>query len=85
LPQLHFSQPAAHQNIYSIGSKFPKDAQYYRSFPDGNLFTMTDPHEAKARRDIIGRLFSRRAILKLENVVQEKVLGLTLFIVLPWR
>ena len=34
---------------------------------------MTDPHEAKVRRDINGPLFSRRAILKLEGVIQEKV------------
>jgi hypothetical protein len=44
---------------------------------------MTDPYDAKVRRDIIGPLFSRRAILKLESVVQEKVLVLNLFIVVP--
>ncbi|KAG6909790.1 hypothetical protein DXG01_015283 [Tephrocybe rancida] len=40
---------------------------------DLSVFAMTDAHEATQRRNLIGPLFSRRAILKLEGVVQTKV------------
>jgi hypothetical protein len=79
--QLHFSKPTAHADIYSSGSKFSKDPHFYAAFPTGNLFTTTDPREAKVRKDIMGPLFSRRAILKLESVIQRNVLALNLFTV----
>jgi hypothetical protein len=81
LLQLHFSQPTAHADIYSSGSKFTKDPQYYAAFPGDKLFTTTDPQEAKVRKDIMGPLFSRRAIIKLENVIQGNVIALNLFII----
>ena len=34
---------------------------------------MFDHHEVMQRRNLIGPFFSRRAILKLEKTVQEKV------------
>lgn len=35
---------------------------------------MFDHHEVMQRRNLIGPFFSRRAILKLEKTVQEKVI-----------
>ena len=60
--------------IYPPHSRFVKDPAFYTSFgEDDSLFGMTDVQEHKKRREIMNPLFSRRAILKLENVVQEKV------------
>ncbi|KZP31904.1 cytochrome P450 [Athelia psychrophila] len=71
---LHFSDYRAYHDIYSPGSKFIKDRHYYNSFDQEECsFGWSDPQLAKARRDVLSPLFSRSAILKLENVVQEKV------------
>lgn len=72
--KLHFSDPLAFAEIYAPGSKFIKDPDFYKTFhQDDALFGKTDPRDAKIRRDVLRELFSRRAILKLERVVQEKV------------
>ncbi|KZP31921.1 cytochrome P450 [Athelia psychrophila] len=63
---LHFSDYRAYHDIYSPGSKFIKDRS-------ACLPGWSDPQLSKARKDVLSPLFSRRAILKLENVVQEKV------------
>ncbi|KZP06239.1 cytochrome P450, partial [Athelia psychrophila] len=71
---LHFSDYRAYHDIYSPGSKFIKDRHYYNSFNQEECsFGWSDPQLAKARKDVLSPLFSRRAILKLERVVQEKV------------
>ncbi|KZP06225.1 cytochrome P450 [Athelia psychrophila] len=71
---LHFSDYRAYHDIYSPGSKFIKDRHYYSSFDqDECLFARPDPQLSKAQKDVLSPLFSRRAILKLENVIQEKV------------
>ena len=47
---------------------------FYAAFGlDESTIGFCDPKEAKIRRDIISPLFSRRAILKLEGVIQDKV------------
>lgn len=45
---------------------------------DESSFGYIDPLVAKQRREILNPLFSRRAIIKLENVVQRKVRRLRL-------
>lgn len=72
--QLHFSDPRAYAAIYTHGSKFTKDPHFYTCFgEDETSFGYTDRREAKVRKDVLSPLFSRRSILKLEHVVQEKV------------
>lgn len=74
LVQLHFSDPRAHADIYGMGTKFAKQPHLYSCFAtDLSVFSLTDFHEATQRRNLIGPFFSRRAILKLENVVQTQV------------
>ncbi|KAF9459675.1 cytochrome P450 [Collybia nuda] len=71
--ELHFTDPKA-LDIYSVGSKFTKDPFTYAAFgQELSSFGTVDPHFSKARREVLNPLFSRRSILKLENVVQEKV------------
>jgi cytochrome P450 len=72
--ELHFSDPKVFRDIYTSGSKLTKDPAFYHSFDgDESSFTLTDPNLAKIRRKVLEPLFSRRAVLKLEVVVQEKV------------
>ncbi|KAJ7577966.1 cytochrome P450 [Mycena floridula] len=71
---LHFADPEAFYDIYSGGIKFTKDARLYQSFHGGgSSFSYVDPRQAKARRDMVIGLFSRRAIQKLEPVVRGVV------------
>ncbi|KAI5833665.1 cytochrome P450, partial [Schizophyllum commune Tattone D] len=68
---LHFSNPDVYHQIYTRGTSFPKDPALYCAFPDGSSFGSIDPVQAKARRDAISPLFSRRAIAKLEPFVDK--------------
>ncbi|KAG6872652.1 hypothetical protein C0995_007982 [Termitomyces sp. Mi166 len=72
--QLHFNNPHAFDHIYSPGSKFTKLQQFYDAFNEKeSVFGYIDVKKAKQRKDIIRPLFSRRAILNLENVIQNTV------------
>ncbi|KAK0218598.1 cytochrome P450 [Armillaria nabsnona] len=72
--ELHFSSPQAYFSIYSTHANVIKDPSYYWSFLiDDSVFGFTDPALAKKRRDILNPLFSRRSILKLEGIIQQKV------------
>ncbi|KAF9019732.1 cytochrome P450 [Hymenopellis radicata] len=72
--ELHFCTPEAYFAIYPPHSGFAKDPFFYKRFDnDDAAFGMLDVQEHKKRRDILSPLFSRRAILKLENLVQDKV------------
>ncbi|TFK41442.1 cytochrome P450 [Crucibulum laeve] len=72
--ELHFSDSHAYHEIYAPGSTFTKEPVTYKCFnSDGSSFTFIDPHQSKIRREMLNPLFSRRAILKLEGVIQQKV------------
>ena len=72
--QLHFSTPEAYFGIYPSYSKFTKEPSFYKCFQeDESSFGFIDKQEHKQRREILNPLFSRRAILKVESLVQEKV------------
>jgi hypothetical protein len=72
--QLHFSDPEAFASIYRVGSTFTKDYRFYRAFMvDESSFALIDRHKSRMRRDLLSPFFSRRAILKLEGVIQQKV------------
>ncbi|KAK1216896.1 hypothetical protein PQX77_020472 [Marasmius sp. AFHP31] len=72
--ELHFANPEAYGEIYYTGSKFAKDPKLYKAFDQpSSSFGQTHPGEAKRRREQLGPLFSRSAILRIEGVVQEKV------------
>ncbi|KZV96245.1 cytochrome P450 [Exidia glandulosa HHB12029] len=71
---LHFNNPRAYADIYTLGTRFTKDPSFYAAMhqPECSL-TMMDRREAKTRRDVLAPLFSRKAVLQLETVVSEKV------------
>ncbi|KAK7454005.1 hypothetical protein VKT23_011516 [Stygiomarasmius scandens] len=71
---LHFNDERAYYQIYGVGSTFTKDPKLYSCFAmNESSFTYTDPEAHKRRTQMINPFFSRRAILELEGVVQEKV------------
>ncbi|KAK7052836.1 hypothetical protein VNI00_004155 [Paramarasmius palmivorus] len=71
---LHFTTAKAYYRIYANGQDFTKEKKLYDCFaqPD-SFFVFSDPQQARARRALLNPLFSRRAIFKLEGVVQERV------------
>ncbi|KAK0218595.1 cytochrome P450 [Armillaria nabsnona] len=84
--ELHFSSPQAYFSIYSAQKDVIKDPNYYWCFnADDSVFGMTDPALAKKRRDTFNPLFSRRSILKLESIIQEKVNTLMYIITEEYR
>ncbi|KXN83789.1 Trichodiene oxygenase [Leucoagaricus sp. SymC.cos] len=71
---IHFSDPKAYYDIYGMGKKVKKWAGFYDCFyEEESSFGLIEPKQAKKRRDILNPLFSRRAILKLENVIQFSI------------
>ncbi|KAK7032437.1 hypothetical protein VNI00_012995 [Paramarasmius palmivorus] len=70
---VHFASERAYHDIYTHG-QFPKYKPFYDGFAQpGSSFGYIDPQKARTRRALLNPLFSRRAILKLEGVVQERV------------
>uniref|UniRef100_A0A0W0FQL4 Cytochrome p450 n=1 Tax=Moniliophthora roreri TaxID=221103 RepID=A0A0W0FQL4_MONRR len=71
---LHFASTQAYHDIYTNGQSFTKYKWFYRSLGQAeSSFSYIDPQESRTRRAMLNPLFSRRAILKLERVVQERV------------
>jgi cytochrome P450 len=72
--QLSFRSPQAYNDIYAPGSRFTKDPTLYKGFglPKATV-GLIDPKGYKERRDTLSPFFSRRAINRLEHVIQEKV------------
>ncbi|KAF6747677.1 cytochrome P450 [Ephemerocybe angulata] len=71
--KLHFNTPRAFDDIYR-SPKLIKPGSFYDAFQmRQSSFGFSDPRLAKERREIIGPLFSRKAVLRLEGVVQDVV------------
>ncbi|KAI0258151.1 cytochrome P450 [Gloeopeniophorella convolvens] len=72
--ELHFANPAAFNDIYNNRNKWDKDHNVYRAFDmDTGSIGFLHYADAKQRRDVLGPLFSRTSILKLQDLVQERV------------
>ena len=71
--ELHFSSPEAWKAIYST-SVFVKDDSLYKIFGRSkNSFTMISPPRHKERREQLATHFSRKSILELQGLIQDKV------------
>ncbi|KAH9003881.1 putative P450 monooxygenase [Lactarius hatsudake] len=72
--ELHFSNPAAYNDIYNNRNKWDKDSFLYRTFGmDTSTVGSIHYSDAKQRRDIIAPFFSRTSILQMQDIVQERV------------
>jgi len=72
--QLHFARPSAYHEIYNNSARWDKEATLYRSFgEDRSSFGYLTYREAKERKDILQPLFSRRAIVNMQGLIQQNV------------
>jgi cytochrome P450 len=73
--EVHLSDPAHHQTIHRVGTKFTKDPAFYGcSFISPlSMFTAQDNALHRARRSVLAPLFTRARVLELECIVQNKV------------
>ncbi|KIJ95755.1 hypothetical protein K443DRAFT_11156 [Laccaria amethystina LaAM-08-1] len=70
LEKLQFNDPRAFDEIYQ--PKFTKEARFYHAFlVSGSSLACVDSRNAKMQKDILRPLFSKKAILKLENAMQR--------------
>ncbi|KAK9234108.1 cytochrome P450 [Lipomyces kononenkoae] len=71
--ELHFSHPAAYNDIYNSAARWDKEESLYRCFgEDRSSFGFLTYIEAKQRKDVLQPLFSRRAIVKIQSLIREK-------------
>jgi hypothetical protein len=67
------SDPANYEKIYSVGSKFYKDQAFYGAIGAiGAAFSTPSNELHHVRRAALNPMFSRKLVLELEDVVQDK-------------
>ncbi|PGH08839.1 hypothetical protein AJ79_05843 [Helicocarpus griseus UAMH5409] len=72
--ELHFSDPSAYFDIYNPSNRWDKEETLYHSFgEDRSSFGFLTYKEAKERRDLLARRFSKKAVHEVQDIVQEKV------------
>lgn len=72
--ELHFSNPATYHEIYNSNNRWDKEESLYHSFgEDRSSFGYLAYKDAKDRKDILSRTFSKRAIRNAEGIVTECV------------
>jgi len=73
--EVHLSDPENYEKIYYIGSKAPSKAAYFYSafgLKTAGFGTLSNELH-RVRRGALNPLFSKKAVLQLEGVVQSKV------------
>ncbi|KAN0142182.1 putative P450 monooxygenase [Lactarius tabidus] len=75
--ELHFSNPAAFNDIYNPRNKWDKDHLLYRAF-DMDMATVGFIHysDAKQRRDVLTPFFSRTSVRQMQDLIKERVIVL---------
>jgi hypothetical protein len=67
------SDPANYEKIYNVGSKFYKDPAFYGAIGAPKAAFTTPSNELhRVRRAALNPMFSRKLVLELEDVVQDK-------------
>ncbi|KAL6246705.1 hypothetical protein RBB50_006012 [Rhinocladiella similis] len=75
--ELHFSNPEVYHEIYNANNRWDKEKNLYHSFgEDRSSFGFLEYKDAKPRKDILARVFSKKAITEAEGLVREKVVAL---------
>ncbi|KAL8834369.1 MAG: hypothetical protein Q9170_003779 [Blastenia crenularia] len=71
--EVHLSDPKDYDQIYYVGSRYSKDAAFYGGFANPNsMFTTPSNELHRLRRSELNPFFSRKVVLDLEDIVQEK-------------
>ncbi|KAJ3527813.1 hypothetical protein NM688_g8076 [Phlebia brevispora] len=72
--ELHFSKPSVYNEIYNAQNRWNKDFYLYRAFADDvSSFTICEYPAAKQRKDILLPLFSRKAIVNMQDLVGQRL------------
>ncbi|CBF78322.1 protein CYP677A1 [Aspergillus nidulans FGSC A4] len=75
--ELHFRSPAAYLEIFNPANRWDKEERLYHSFgEDRSSFGYLRYAEAKERKDILSRRFSRKAVQDAQKIVEGIVLDL---------
>ncbi|KAG4437369.1 hypothetical protein IFR05_007133 [Cadophora sp. M221] len=70
--ELHFSKPSAYHEIYNASARWDKERTLYEAFgEDHSSFGMLAYAESKPRKDVLQPMFSRRAILNIQDLVRQ--------------
>ncbi|KIK55316.1 hypothetical protein GYMLUDRAFT_47885 [Collybiopsis luxurians FD-317 M1] len=74
--KLHFNDRRAYHDIYTHGTTLTKEPAFYHGtmahVQDSSIY-FWDPQKSKDRRAILSPLFSRRAVISLEYLIQQKI------------
>ncbi|EPS38668.1 hypothetical protein H072_7603 [Dactylellina haptotyla CBS 200.50] len=72
--EVHLNDIDTYNQIYKVGTKFPKTAFYY-TYPAAqySTFALLDFKAAQIRRSAILPYFSKQAVRKVEWILQEKI------------
>jgi len=70
--EIHLADPDNYDKIYSVGGRFYKDPVFYEPLNVPVMFTAISNEEHRRRRAPLNQFFSRRAVIDLEDIVQEK-------------
>jgi cytochrome P450 len=71
--EVHLSDPDNYERIYHVGSRYSKDANFYGAFGNENSSFTTPANELhRKRRTGLNSFFSRRVVIDLEDIVQDK-------------
>lgn len=69
--EVHLSDPDNYEKIYYVGSRYPKEKNYYGAMSCGDSsFTTMSNHEHRVKRSRLNPFFSKKKILELEDVIQ---------------
>ncbi|KAF3007325.1 hypothetical protein E8E14_006114 [Neopestalotiopsis sp. 37M] len=74
--EVSFYSVEMYDTVHKVGSKFKKDPRVYGEFVQGGnpaLFSITDPTEHSKRRRLMGQLFNRSQMHKLEGLMTHHV------------
>ncbi|KAH9002465.1 cytochrome P450 [Lactarius hatsudake] len=70
--ELHFSHPAAYNEIYNAQNKWDKDHDFYRAFDVGEaFFAQTNYLKSKHSRALVSNFFSRQSISELQHLIRS--------------
>lgn len=74
ISQIHFSDPSTYQEIYNMKSRWNKDPKVYHNTGEtDSSFGRLSYKDAKERRDVLQRFFSRQATLEAQDLIDSKV------------
>ena len=72
--EVHLSDPHNYEKIYHVGTPYSKDPLFYGAFGNPNSSFTTPSNELhRLRRSGLNSFFSKKVVLDLEDIVQEKV------------